>query len=398
VTMPDASLVFEDPDPHAPGTHVLSIGVSAYDHLLGGKEERPELADGMGQLRSPSASARSVADWFLSEFTNTDAPLRALSMLLSEPVPEAYSNPRTGIGVVLPDATMLNVERAVDHWLDRASTNVDDMIVFFFAGHGISSGADPLLFLQDFGRRPRDKFSASINLNDFLEGMRTQEPGKQLFLIDACRTSERTSVELAGLHKGVGLVSATDVSGTGRSLALQSVHHAATQYAPAYGVKDDVSLFTEALIRALRGGGAQPQSGWNIGTSGLEQALGAYVERAARKHSVIQIPERSRSQYFVINTPASVTIPLYVSLDKAEAWGDLHQLDVSCALGISAQWTSGPQQPILEQEWSCVVPHREHTVAASFRQGTAFSHSPENCMVGPPETTFELKIQLEARS
>ncbi|RXF72858.1 caspase family protein [Hansschlegelia zhihuaiae] len=391
--MPDASLVFEDPDPQAAGTHVLVIGVSAYDHLLGGREERPELADGMQQLKSAASSARAVADWFLSEFFNAGKPLRSLALLLSEAAPAPFPHARVGAAVTPPAATIGNVTDAVDYWLTRASTNPENMVIFFFAGHGVST-SDPLLFLQDFGRRVQDRYAGSINLNDFVVAMRTKTPGRQLFLIDSCRTIAKTSLALAGAHRGVALVSPTDVAGTGQSLALQSVHHATTEFAPAFGERAGVSLFTDALLRAFRGGGAQAHIAWKIGTSGLEQALGAYVARAAAGHGVTQLPERSRGSFFEISAPTKIEIPLHVSFDQEDAWGDVHQLEARCGAGVSASWTSDPLQPIIE--WSCVVPHREHRVAAVFRQGAAYSHSPEIVMVAPPETVCELKIQSGA--
>ncbi|MER9137879.1 caspase family protein [Mesorhizobium sp. M0830] len=392
--MTDAALVFEGPVPDGPGTHVLLIGVSAYDHLLGGTDEKPHLANDMGQLASPAKSARALAEWFLTEFENADTPLQSLSLLISDPSPTPFSFPgNLSEPKVPPTATIGSVTAAIDGWLGRSAKSPDNMVVFFFAGHGVSS-SDPLLFLQDFGARSFDKYATSVNLEDFLGGMRTMVPGKQLFLIDACRTTEKTSVELAGEHRGVGLVSAVDPTGTGRKLALQSVHHASTEFAVAYGATDGVSLFTEALLRALRGGGAQPHLQWHVGTSGLEQALGAYVSRAAQKHSVIQVPERSRGQFFKISKPAKVDVPLHISLDLAEAWGHLDNMEARCATGISASLTHDPANPI--EEWSCVVPLREHMVAAAFKQGAAYNHAAEVVMVAPPETVYTLTIQAGA--
>lgn len=80
--MPDPALIFEG-DPKKPGTHVLLIGIGTYPYLLGGPDQRPEIADGMGQLLTPSPTVRALADWFLDTFENPDHPLASLAMLIS---------------------------------------------------------------------------------------------------------------------------------------------------------------------------------------------------------------------------------------------------------------------------------------------------------------------------
>lgn len=389
--MPDPALIFEGLAPEQPGTHVLLVGVSSYDHLLGGRDEKPAIADGMGQLGSPSRSARLLADWFLDEFRNDEVPLQSLALVTSEQDSQPF-RPGWGHGqdIVPPMATFANVRAAAHQWLFRASRSVENMTVLFFAGHGVTNN-DPLLFMQDFGADQFDKYAAVLNLNDFVDGMQTMVPGRQLFLIDACRTPGRTTIELAGRHRGSNIVSVSEIIGTGRSLARQSVHHASTEFSAAYGDPEGASLFTQAVIRALRGGGAQPNMRWHVGTGGLEQALGAYVSRAAREHFVVQAPERSRAHSFPISKPDSIHVPLHVSLDILEAWPHLDRMEATCGAGVSATWTHDVSEP--GEEWSCVVPLREHTVAAAFKEGAAFSHGSEIVMVAPPETVHTLTIR-----
>jgi hypothetical protein len=49
---------------NVPQTHVLIVGVGRYPFLHGGGAEADELAP-LGQLTSPTVSARVLAEWFL---------------------------------------------------------------------------------------------------------------------------------------------------------------------------------------------------------------------------------------------------------------------------------------------------------------------------------------------
>jgi len=102
-------------------THVLLIGVSAYDHLLGGPQEKSDIAGRMGQLDSPSGSARALADWLLDEFENVDLPLQGLSLLVSDAVPSEYRHARAINGSMSPPpATIGNAINAISDWIGRA--------------------------------------------------------------------------------------------------------------------------------------------------------------------------------------------------------------------------------------------------------------------------------------
>lgn len=348
----------------------------------------------MGQLVSPSRSARVLADWFLEEFDNTDQPLQSLSLLVSEQEPSAYTHARATDGSMSPpQATIGNVTKAITDWVVRASTNPDNMVILFFAGHGISSTADSLLFLQDFGAQPLNKYAGAINLNDFIIGMRTMVPSKQLFLIDACRSSERIQPGTEGARKGDGIVAPADMEG--RVMAEQSVHHSTAEFSGAYGEFGGVSFFTDALLKALRGGAAQPHIQWHVGTSGIEVALAAYVSRASARYGILQIPERSRGQFFKVCKPKGpIFVPLYISLDIVPAWNQLEDMEARCAAGVSASWENDAQNATLE--WSCTIPLREHQVAAKFRYGAVYSHAAEVVMPAPPEAAYMLTIQEAA--
>jgi hypothetical protein len=55
---------------------------------------------------------------------------------------------------------------------------------------------------------------------------------------------------------------------------------------PSYGRIKGVSLYTEALIQAMSGGGAQSNEQWWVGTLGLQTTLFDYTVRLATKERV----------------------------------------------------------------------------------------------------------------
>ena len=67
-----------------PATHALVIGVGSYPHLLGGSGPRCADNEGLGQLKSPTASATVFANWLIEEFANASKPLASLAMLISD--------------------------------------------------------------------------------------------------------------------------------------------------------------------------------------------------------------------------------------------------------------------------------------------------------------------------
>ena len=108
----NAFLVHND-EVDGPSTHALVIGVGAYPHLLRGKGMLSPDHDGMGQLSSPSASARGFCRWLIEAINDPSKPLASVSLLLSEPAPSVFRHPSTGHDHRVAAATMENVEVAV---------------------------------------------------------------------------------------------------------------------------------------------------------------------------------------------------------------------------------------------------------------------------------------------
>lgn len=371
------------------GTHVLIIGISEYPYLLGGKKERTDISEGMEQIGTPRHSARALANWFLDHFCNPDQPLASLALILSESPPAKFNHPLVTSREPVPLGSAEEVSDALDAWVERAQSDRDNQTIFFFCGHGISS-SEPILLLRDFGRLRNNSFDGALNLNDFVSAMQTKAPEYQLFLIDACRSPGWIATQALGKpHVGRQGVAPSNLDDRGGEAAKQSVQYASSLLAPAFGRKDAPSLFTEALIQALNGGGAQPNLRWWVGTHGLATALGAYLARLAKKEKVTQVPEAGRVAGFRIHKPEMIRVPLYVTSEPKEA---MQVARVEALLGgIQKACYDYKQNPC--DEWSTILEHREHVITACFPVNSGYRDVSDVLPVAPPEMPYVIQVQ-----
>jgi hypothetical protein len=389
----DPALVFVAPAVTGPGTHVLIVGISDYLHLLGGTEPRSDIAEGMGQLDAPVNSARALANWFLDEFENDSRPLASLALVLSDRTPVVYQHRKSQRHEAVPSGEIGDVAKAIDNWVTRASSNEQNQTVFFFCGHGVSSG-EPVLLLRDFGAVRNNRFDGALNLNDFVGAMQTMVPEYQLFLIDACRvpTGLAKAAMDTKVRLGRGCLAPRDLGQRGGTPAKQSIHHAASALSPSYGRIKGVSLYTEALLQALRGGGAQPNEQWWVGTLGLQTALYDYTGRLATKEKVDQQPELVKSSSFTVHKPRSIKVPVYISSKPPEALGKVRRLETRLAADVQAFYD--PQEHGVQLEWECILSLREHRLFAFFPPTAGYEDLlDEVLMISTPATTYPLELR-----
>lgn len=122
-------------NPAAPGAHALVIGVGKYPHLLGGDADIVDDPMGLRQLESPPVSAKAFAKWLipkadpqLVKFSNPDAPLATVEMVLSPD--ETYTSP-AGNATPVELATFDNIQRAFDMWLPRLQNAPGSLAIFY---------------------------------------------------------------------------------------------------------------------------------------------------------------------------------------------------------------------------------------------------------------------------
>ena len=120
-------------DSGKPTTHAIVIGVGDYPHLNGGDGTKSNLHGGLKQLSSPPESARAFTDWLLTEFNNPDNQLATVSLLISEKGGASiYEHDKLSEPVMVKNATIDNVEKAIWEWKDYGDLNEDNLVMFFF--------------------------------------------------------------------------------------------------------------------------------------------------------------------------------------------------------------------------------------------------------------------------
>ena len=72
-------------------------------------------------------------------------------------------------------------------WATRVGSNMDNLAVFYFCGHGVSMGQEAALLLADFGK-PTAEYQGAIELSTLRGTMKNSPAIQQVFFLDCCRT------------------------------------------------------------------------------------------------------------------------------------------------------------------------------------------------------------------
>jgi hypothetical protein len=303
-----------------PATHALVIGVGAYPHLNGGSGRRTDRHDGMEQLTSPPISARMFASWLLSEFNHPTKPLASVALLLSEAIPAYFTDPRDPTkNFQVDEANAHNVRLAVEHLFQCGEENPDNLLIFYFCGHGIAAGDDTALLLADYGANDLNALEGAIDFRRLRHGMKRCKASEQCYFIDACRASTDTLLEALG-HAGQ-IVVGGGTREPGLPALRAPVFYATLNGFKAFALQGRPTIFTNALLQALRDLAADDEMGdWRVSTNKIQIA----VEHVAERHSLginkRQIPIATDVSNIHLNFLASPPRALvYVKSDPPEA-------------------------------------------------------------------------------
>lgn len=256
----EAARVYDDGVKDAPRTHVFIIGVGRYSH--GDDGEQPSLVgSGLGHLTSPPKSAVAVAEWFIKEFKNPDHGLGTVTMLVSDENPTVFN------GAELPAATWPNVRSGLSDWHDAFQTHPGNMTVFYFCGHGVSLGQKAALLLSDFGN-DENAYEPAIDIDALRGTMRNAQPGKQVFIVDCCRTKADALYQNETDIGGRTLSIPPNVKQPGARVR-QFLLFPSIDGQKAFGLPNEVSVFTSCFLDAVRFAGFSDETGKWVSTTAL---------------------------------------------------------------------------------------------------------------------------------
>ena len=293
------ALVFDDESVEGPATHVLVIGVGHYPHLPGGGDAQRAVLDvGMRQLSSPPVSARNFADWVITRFHNPRRPLASVEMLLGDQL-LSYERPaRAGFpAATMPTggATLKEMSDAAIRWKKRGNKHPDNLLIFYFCGHGLSKGDDFGIVASDYGHSEDLPLDGMVDVPKFLLAMQDCEATDQCYFFDACRASDESLVETE--NYGNALVQKIAAAKPGMH---QCVYYSTLGGAVAHGRKGQASFYTRALLQALNGSAAENSAGpWQVNTARLFEAISHLMrEMADQTLPKVQVPQSGSQVMF----------------------------------------------------------------------------------------------------
>lgn len=298
-----------------PGTHALIIGIGKYPHLNGGQEQAA-FTDGMRQLSSPPLSARAFADFMIHDYHFPGKRLASLSLLLSEAVPRPFVNKKTGRVYDVAIANIDPIVTAVKEWRARGDLCPDNRLIFYFCGHGISESDDMALLAADFNGDDDNPLNQALDLRQLMLGLAKCKASEQVFFIDACRSSSDTRLSKTGMYAGqVPLLPGVRPADWPQRKSLPYYSTLAGEL--SYAMPNKVSLFTDALLRGLRGVGSDnPEVDvWRVTTSRLHDAIYHFMTQPtfAGKLAGVQVPTVRELPIFDLHELAVLpVVPVYV--------------------------------------------------------------------------------------
>jgi hypothetical protein len=297
----------------------MIIGVDNY--IFGDGPGASLVAGGLPQLTSPRKSAFAIADWFLNEFQNADASLGTLTMLVSQKGQAVY--PFRGKKHQLSPAKLKPVKTAMAQWRDVFESHPENMAVFYFCGHGVSFGQKAAMLLSDFGD-PSSAYEGAIDLDNLRGTMRNAQPSKQLFIVDCCRTKADSLYDNEAAIGG-RVLSVVPAGHTLGSMVKQCVMLPTIDGEQAFGVANDVSVFTSAFLDAVRFAGFNDSTGnWVSTTLLILDAISRLVEhrlpQRLRERTVPTALESASFEFNYIKEPQ--TAKSIVTIEEPAGWPD----------------------------------------------------------------------------
>ncbi|MBJ7410395.1 MAG: hypothetical protein JHD15_08530 [Phenylobacterium sp.] len=354
--MSDPSLVHEVAGPGR-RTHVLLIGIGAYDHLGGGTGPPATYPLGLGQLTSPPVSARALADWFVQSFECEDRPLGSVRLVLSEPTPVSWQHPVTGVIYTPPMGDLASTQPVIQAWADAAQ-DPDDQLILYICGHGLAAGTEHILPLRDFGHPGSLPFDRALNLQKLANGLATTKASNQLLIMDACR--EQPDLVKANANEGTGAIFADPARRLGIAQDMQQcVIHSTELDGKARGKPLEASLCAKALIHAFTGAAVtQGDGGWRIKSTSVLSALSDLQARAFAPGSRnVQRGDVTRfAEISVRRLAGPPKIPVFVRRQ------DRVTLAGKRIVALNAITAAQVDQPILDLEWEGALEMGPHQI------------------------------------
>jgi hypothetical protein len=222
-------------------------------------------------------------------------------------------------------ATADNIVAALTEWKIRGDSNRENMLIFFFCGHGISAGTETALLASDYGANENNSLDGAIDLRRLIAGLDQCMASEQIFFVDACRASSDTLVNAQFSGR---LVIQPRIRNSAWPPRRSSTFYATLKGDAAYGLPDRPTIFTDSLIDAVDQLAADNEEGdWRVNTNRMAEALDHLIARQRSVYpGLVQVPEsndRSKVHFHYLRSPPEALV--YFRCDPPS---ELHAADV----------------------------------------------------------------------
>ena len=372
-----------------PRAHALVMGVGCYPHLENGITPRPDTM-GLGQLTSPPVSALRIAEWLKNDYNNPAAQLGTLNLLVSDPAGTVEFTDDNGQQVEVETAKMANAEAAVKKWATAANEELGNFALLYFCGHGVSAGINNGLLMEDFGADHDDlallENAIDIdNLHLAMDGVRAR---KQVYFIDACRNTPRAIAERAG-RGSLGKSILDPMIRQGRYGGRDApMFFACLPSHRAYGLGQDLSLFTRALLETLNGAGSVKRGGtWTVRTDTMLSALNETLRWQGPRHGLPAQPAYlDHSSGFALHALRDPPrVPVSIGCDPADA-------NATAQLSATGQSKRYERSAFGQEPWELRCVPGAYALKAEFEAGSPYQECTKVEIVVPPYEEYSLKV------
>jgi hypothetical protein len=343
----------------------------------------------MGRLSSPTVSARCIADWFAGAMNNSEVPMGSIELLLSESnAPTTYENSLLGSHKV-EQATAKNVENAILRWFDKADSHPKNSAIFYFCGHGLGRGPETHLVLQDFGNRQTHLMENTIYLEGLHLGMDQCRARNQCFIADCCRNVIDEILELYGQVGKTVIEPRVRASEYGDRIA--PIFWATGRDQDAYGKRNNPSRFTEILLQALTGLGADDSDSsgqWVVDTFSLGHGMSVLFDWDNKKGG--RPPQKCKmggeaGRFPIHYLTDALNVPVTIGCDPKSA-NTIAKLEVQNGSSVS-------QREPKPDDWETELrANTNYQITATFSNG-AYRTRPEELLVRPPIREKRLRVE-----
>lgn len=367
--------------------HALVIGVDYYRHCgpdAAEQKEMQHIASGIKQLSCAAPSAQAVARWLVDRQRDDEhAPLGSVELLLSSRTEAMTRFDTPGGPIQVEPATFDNIRAASDRWYERCDTREDNILWFYFCGHGLRLGQEDLLLTEDVGESPQRFFENAIDFKATRRAFLRCRAQIQCYFIDACRV---TPEELLGA-RDIGARPLRTASSPRQPMRDTPIVYAAAPDEAAFGSYDRPTPFATAVLQALDGLAAFPGQRWEITTSGL----GLAIERLMRWNfwprkpgqSVTPAGEPKGGVLRVLSQPPVVPFRIGCRPLDALSGAQLRLLNSNHGYDIT--------RPPTPERWHDAAPARSYELQAHFVSGE-YPDATDEVFICPPHREFDLPV------